>query len=102
VEQPLQSNAIMKKTNLTPFVIVAFVSLTSAFGSYSVARASDNAETRVQDAGTDANTSAKKTVRKVKRGVRKATGQDTGMKDMGDHVNDSVDDAKGALEKAKH
>jgi hypothetical protein len=47
-------------------------------------------------------TATKKNVRKMKRGARKATGQDSTAKDLGDHVNDSIDDAKGSLEKASH
>jgi hypothetical protein len=80
----------------------AFSALSGAFGSHFLAVASDNAETQVQDAGTDLKTGTNKNVRKVKRGMRKATGQDSIVKDAGDHVNDSVDDVKGSLEKANH
>jgi hypothetical protein len=87
---------------MTPFLFSALLALPTAFNFCSIAMAGDNMETQVQDAGTDTKTATKKNVRKLKRGVRKATGQDTTAKDVGDHVNDSVDDVKGSLEKAQH
>ncbi len=94
---------VMKHTKITPFLIFAFLALPSAFDCRSPdAMAGDNMETQVQDSGTDVKTATKKDVRKLKRGARKATGQDSAAKDLGDHVNDSVDDAKGSVEKASH
>jgi wobble nucleotide-excising tRNase len=92
----------MTNTKMTLFLFFAFLTLPTAFESGLVAMAGENMETQVQNSGTDMKTATKKNIRKLKRGARKATGQDSAAKDLGDHVNDSVDNVKGSLEKVSH
>jgi len=92
----------MNKINLIPVLFFAVSALSCVFDSHSVAMASDNVETQIQDAGTDVKTATKKAVRTIKRGIRKATGHDTAKEDAVDHVNDSIDHVEGSLEKISH